>query len=95
MIKIEEIQKKINDLITSNTSKEDIDKISAISSELDDVKKSMDEANKSYNDLKDDFIKVIKCRNVNNNITDDINNKEDDTPTDLESIAMKVIAERK
>lgn len=90
-----ELKDLVNGLLTKDTSKEDIDKIAKINDSIDELDKSIESSKKEYQDLKEDYIAVIRNRNPKNNPADDIDKTaKDDTPKDLNGIIEDVIAKR-
>lgn len=77
-------------LLNEKTSKEDADKIASLSKELDDLEKQNQEDNQKYEDLKGDYIEMIKesgFKGKQSSITDD-------APKSLEDCISEVIAKR-
>ena len=57
---INELKEALNEQIKPEASKEEIDKIAALSSTVDDIKTAYNTVKGDYDELKNDYIKVVK-----------------------------------
>ena len=89
---IEIAKKQLADLLTGS-DKETIDKIASISATLDNaVKESETQANQ-YDEMKNDYIEIVKNTKFNTPSADDVTDERE--AATLENIAAKIIKERK
>ena len=71
---VEELKNGLNDFITPETSKENIDKIASFSSIIDNITAEYQSVKDEYGELKDDYIKIVK----NQSFRSDHDPREDD-----------------
>lgn len=57
---INDLKSGLNEFITQDMSKEQVDKLAGLGNLIDQVKTEYDTVNQGYASLKDDYIKVIK-----------------------------------
>lgn len=57
---INELKEALNDQIKPEASKEEVDKIAALSSTVDDITTAYNTVKGDYDELKNDYIKVVK-----------------------------------
>ena len=57
---INDLKEALNEQIKPEASKEEIDKIAALSSTVDDIKTAYNTVKGDYDELKNDYIKVVK-----------------------------------
>ena len=57
---MDEIRKGINEILTPDTSKEMIDKLSSLSGTIDDASSLHNELKGDYEELKTDYLKAVK-----------------------------------
>lgn len=57
---INELKEALNEQIKPEASKEEIDKIAALSSTVDDINTAYNTVKGDYDELKNDYIKVVK-----------------------------------
>lgn len=71
---VNELKGGLNDFITPETSKEDVDKIASFSSVIDNITAEYQAVKDEYGELKNDYIKIVK----NQSFKSDHDPREDD-----------------
>lgn len=71
---VNELKGGLNDFITPETSKEDVDKIASFSSVIDNITAEYKSVKDEYGELKNDYIKIVK----NQSFKSDHDPREDD-----------------